>query len=334
MDSLTQIVLGAATAELIAGKKLGNRALLYGGILGTIPDLDVFVGSFYDIVTSNEIHRGLSHSIVFFLILTPPLGLLIRSIERKSTLTSREAFMMTFWCLFTHAILDAFTNWGTQLFWPMEQRVAFQSIFVIDPLYTLPFIYCLIRVMRLKRDDPRRSRWNRRGIIISSSYLLLTVVFQQVAKAKFVDALDDRGIAYEDISVRPAPLQAILWNANIQSADKYFLAEYSFFDTNPITFQEFDQSAELLGEWAKDPLIERLIKMSEGWYVITKQNGKLYFNDLRFGLMNDDPHDPEFVFRYQLEYQDGKLIGKEAESPSREEPGKLLARLWERIKGN
>ena len=50
MDSLTQIVLGAATAEFIAGEKIGNRAFLYGGILGTIPDLDVYIGKFYDII--------------------------------------------------------------------------------------------------------------------------------------------------------------------------------------------------------------------------------------------------------------------------------------------
>ena len=44
MDSLTQIVLGAACGEAILGKKIGNKALLFGAIGGTIPDLDVFIG--------------------------------------------------------------------------------------------------------------------------------------------------------------------------------------------------------------------------------------------------------------------------------------------------
>lgn len=49
MDSLTQIVLGAACGEAILGKKIGNKALLFGAIGGTIPDLDVFIGRFlYD----------------------------------------------------------------------------------------------------------------------------------------------------------------------------------------------------------------------------------------------------------------------------------------------
>ena len=46
MDSLTQIVLGAACGEIVLGKKIGNRALLFGAIGGTIPDLDVFIGRF------------------------------------------------------------------------------------------------------------------------------------------------------------------------------------------------------------------------------------------------------------------------------------------------
>lgn len=33
MDSLTQIVLGAACGEIALGKKIGNKALLFGVIL-------------------------------------------------------------------------------------------------------------------------------------------------------------------------------------------------------------------------------------------------------------------------------------------------------------
>lgn len=67
MDSLTQIVLGAACGEAVLGKKIGNKALLFGAIGGTIPDLDVLVGAW---LYSNEIdsmlfHRGFMHSIYF-----------------------------------------------------------------------------------------------------------------------------------------------------------------------------------------------------------------------------------------------------------------------------
>ena len=70
MDSLTQIVLGAACGEVVLGKKIGNKALFFGAIGGTLPDLDVFVGKW---LYSNEIqamafHRGFMHSIQFAVI--------------------------------------------------------------------------------------------------------------------------------------------------------------------------------------------------------------------------------------------------------------------------
>ena len=74
MDSLTQIVLGIATAELVAGKKLQNKTFLYGAVLGTIPDLDILVGKFLSDVEGVAIHRGLSHSLLFFVFLSPVLN--------------------------------------------------------------------------------------------------------------------------------------------------------------------------------------------------------------------------------------------------------------------
>lgn len=71
MDSLTQIVLGAAVGEAVLGKKIGNKAMLYGAIAGTIPDLDVISSFFTDTVTALEIHRGFTHSILFSVIFAP-----------------------------------------------------------------------------------------------------------------------------------------------------------------------------------------------------------------------------------------------------------------------
>ena len=85
MDSLTQIVLGAAVGEAVLGKKVGNKAMLYGAIAGTIPDLDTFVGKFFDTITEIEIHRGFSHSIVFAILFAPVFGWLISKIESNET---------------------------------------------------------------------------------------------------------------------------------------------------------------------------------------------------------------------------------------------------------
>ena len=43
MDSLTQLTFGAACGEAILGKKVGRMAIAWGAVLGTLPDLDVFI---------------------------------------------------------------------------------------------------------------------------------------------------------------------------------------------------------------------------------------------------------------------------------------------------
>lgn len=69
MDSLTQIILGAAVGEVVAGRKIGNRAMLWGAIAGTIPDLDVMVGSlFMNEINGLAFHRAITHSIFFAIV--------------------------------------------------------------------------------------------------------------------------------------------------------------------------------------------------------------------------------------------------------------------------
>lgn len=70
MDSVTHVVLGAACGELVAGRRLGNRAMLWGAIGCSIPDLDVLAHLFTDELTAIAFHRGFLHSF-FFLALAP-----------------------------------------------------------------------------------------------------------------------------------------------------------------------------------------------------------------------------------------------------------------------
>ncbi|MGB3143234.1 MAG: metal-dependent hydrolase [Maribacter sp.] len=207
MDSLTQIVLGAAVGEAVLGKKVGNKAMLYGAIAGTIPDLDVIARYLVDTVTATEWHRGFSHSIVFSVLFAPLFGWLVWKINAKSDASWKDWSWLMFWGLFTHPLLDAFTTWGTQLFWPLETRLAFQSIFVIDPLYTLPFLGCLILVFFQKRATKKRKRYLHLGFILSTSYLLITLILKGIAFQRFENALQREGIAYTQLNTRPAPFK-------------------------------------------------------------------------------------------------------------------------------
>ena len=331
MDSFTQIALGIAVSEVCAGKQLKNKTFLYGAILGTLPDLDVLVGMFLNPVDAVLIHRGISHSLFLFLLISPLFGWLISKVE-KGKISFFTATNMAFWGLFTHVLLDMFTSWGTQILWPLEQRFALKTIFVIDPLYTFPLVIALVMVWKTKNEG-LRNKYIIRGLIISSSYLLLSCFIKLYALSQFEQALTTQGIQYSEIIVKPTALNIILWNANVATTNNYLLSNYSLFDTQAISFVAYSKNKVLEKHLIGNLDFEKLKKASEGWYIISQKDGNLYFNDLRFGLLNDNPANPQFAFSYQFVPNNSEMHAKEVTKSKRE--GKLLLqKIFTRLKGN
>lgn len=334
MDSLSQIVLGAAVGEAVLGKKIGNKAMFYGAIAGTIPDLDTFIGNLFDTITAIEIHRGFTHSVVFSVLFAPIFGWLISKIEKNPEISWKNWSWLMFWGFITHPLLDAHTTWGTQLFWPLDLRLAYKNIFVIDPLYTLPFLVFVILALRLKKDNPRRAELNRMGIIVSCIYLLLiTPALKWISYSKFESALEENNISYIRMDTRPTALNSILWSANVETENDFLLAEYSIFDSKPIQFQPIPKQHELADSWAEKRNFKRLVTISEGWYVLERSAGQLIYNDLRFGKLDiTDPESP-FVFSYIISEENGEIIATETEKELSDAKS-LLPKLWNRILGN
>lgn len=338
MDSLTQIVLGASVAEFTLGKKIGNKAILWGAIAGTIPDLDVIGRFFLDTVDELHFHRGFTHGIIFSILFAPLLGWLISKIHKNETVSLKEWTLMSFLALVTHPILDCFTTWGTQLFWPFDYRVAWHSIFVIDPFYTIPFLVLLILAMFYKRKSKTRFRLNTAGLLLSTSFLGITLINQQLMNTAFTKQLTEQNIVYKAIEVRPAPLQNILWTANIETDEGYHIGYRSFLDKDEhIDFTYIPKNKDLLQPYIQIEELQRLLFITKGWYSVNKLNDQQYLiNDLRFGLVDGINHNSErFVFSYkmtihkdntlsfeQLQYKFGKDVGKDS-----------LSQLWKRILG-
>ena len=331
--------MGASVGEAVLGKKVGNKAMLYGAIAGTIPDLDIIANYFTDTITATEVHRGLTHSIVFAVLMAPLLGWLVSKIEHRKELGWKPWAWLFFWGLFTHPLLDIFTTWGTQLFWPLDYRIAFNSIFVIDPFYTMPFLICVVMAMFYialpagRQVSRKRKQWNRTGLVISTSYLLLTLLLKTVATQQFEERLDQLDIQYQRISTRPAAFNTILWNCHVETADAYLLGDYSFFDSEPITFERYPKNREEHSRLLERPNVKRLIDISKGWFLITEEEGQAYFNDLRFGTAPTGKGGEAFVFSYRLTQAHGEIVATEREK-TMADGRKLLDQLWERIKGN
>ena len=331
MDSITQIVLGAAVGEAVLGRKIGTKAMLLGALGGTIPDFDVAATFFTDTVTALEIHRGFTHSIVFAISFGLLFGWLCSLWDKRATL--KQWWLFWFSCFVTHALLDAHTTWGTQLFWPLDIRLDYKNIFVIDPLYTLPFLTFLLIAAFHRKDNPKRRKFNNLGLIVSTSYLCLTIILKGFAFVKFKNELESQEISHLGIQVKPSPFNTIMWIANVETEDSFLIGYYSFFDTQPVQFYEHPKNHEALGDLAEDPLVKRLIKITESWYTISIKNNQVYLNDLRFGQLSVNPETERYAFSYLIEETDSGVHISEEIKDSRD-ARKLLSDLWERMWGN
>ena len=318
MDSLTQIILGGAVGEAVLGKKVGNKAVLWGAIGGTIPDLDTIPGQFLDTVDKLDIHRGFSHSIVFAILIAPILGWLIHKIYyKKKEASVWDWTQLMFWAVFTHPLLDIFTTWGTQLFWPLDWRIAIQSIFVIDPIYTVPFLLLLLTVLFLKRNNPIRTKLNRLGLILSSTYLLITVCIKLYINTIFENSLNAQKVEYLQFDSRPTAFNTILWTSNVETKDAFLIGYYSLLDeTKKVDFYSFEKNEHLLKAYRNNPDVERLIFLTKGYYTLQKVENGIVMNDLRFGLTEGfNQGKGDFVFSYHIyETQDGVKIDQNPNS--------------------
>ena len=336
MDSLTQIILGSSVGELVLGKKIGNKAILWGAIAGTIPDLDVVLNFLTDDISATEMHRGFSHSILFALLITPILGYIAKKIHKKEYDVNYKNWMwFFFWITITHSLLDAHTTWGTQLFWPFDYRVAYQNIFVIDPFYTLPFLCFLVLAMFYKKTNLKRRKLNKLGLIISSSYIVITLLFKWVAHSEFKASLNNQKIEYNEIDTKPTPLNSILWSALIETETGYRTAYYSLLDKKEIEFsKEFPKNHQLLKPFLDQKIIKQLINISNGWYFIEKKGDNLIFRDLRFGQLGMDVNTAPFLWFYELTIDDKNQISATRKQPDFKKMDVVFSDLYERIKGN
>jgi len=334
LDSLTQIVLGGAVGEAVLGKKVGNKAILWGAIGGTIPDLDTIPGQFMDTVDRLSIHRGFSHSIIFAILIAPLLGYLVNRLYRGRQADFRGWTALFFWAIFTHPLLDIFTTWGTQLFWPLDWRIALHSIFVIDPLYTLPFLLCLLTALFLKRKNIWRKKINRFGIYLSSAYLLWSLIAKVVISDKVMGILKEDGRQWLSYQSRPGLFNTILWTFNIEQDDRFLITYYSFFDEDDqLLIHEFPKRHELLNPYRNHADIEKLIFLTKGYFIMEEVEDGLLMHDLRFGLSEGFTAEKgDFVFTYKIQEVDGDLHIKQVEQ-SFKGMEKILEKNWQRMLG-
>ncbi len=272
MDSLTQIALGAAVGTAVLGRKVGARAALWGAVCGTLPDLDVLL-PYGDPVRDFTFHRAESHSLFWLTVASPFLAWVIARLHRSAGATFRECWLLVWLSLVTHPLLDAFTVYGTQLLLPFsDYPVGVGSVFIIDPLYTVPLIVGVIAALRLRRVAPDRAmRWNAVGLALSTLYLGWGVAAQSHVEGVVNRTLAATPLAQARTLVTPAPFNTLLWRVVVMDDGGYHEGYYSLFDASPhVQLDHHASDPRLLEPLRDDWSVRRLAWFTKGFYAATE----------------------------------------------------------------
>ena len=222
VDPLSQAVLGAAAAQSVVGERLGRRSWWLGALGGMAPDLDVLIRNAANPLLSLEYHRHFTHSLAFI----PVGGLLVAlpflALAREQTREQRGLIVAATTIGYaTHGILDAFTSYGTLLWWPFSRtRVAFDWISVVDPIYTV--ILAAGVVIAAARS---RTRAARAALLVSTLYLGLCGIQHTRATRAQATLAEQRGHERVRGRVQPLLLTSLLWRSLYEDGDGWLHAD-------------------------------------------------------------------------------------------------------------
>lgn len=339
MDSITQITLGAAVGEAFAGKKVKYKAAAWGAFLGTLPDLDVLANPFLDSVNQLYFHRGMSHSVLFCLLAAPLIGWAINKFHTKDNLGWKVWTKLAFWVFITHILIDLATTYGTQILYPLTNRpYTLDSVFIIDPLFTLPVILGLITALLLKGRSDTGSAINKAGLAIGAAYLVWGWGIKSHINAVFEENFNHQHGYHHEMKTTPNGPSTFLWNAYIIKSDTVYQSVYSIFDEEKtVNFEAIPRNSHLIEPYINDRGVETLLWFSRGYYTVQKENDNLVFYDLRFGRSDfwlTDSGDVPYVWRNEILIdQNNTAYSFILSNPSFEARSAVLDRYWKRLLG-
>jgi len=300
MDSISQAVLGASVAAVVAPAGYRRKALLMGACLGTLPDLDVFI-DYGDAVRNFTYHRAFSHSLFVLVPLSLIIWLALRRVWSGIRVAQYRWLAAITLALVTHPLLDAHTAYGTQLLWPLDVApTMWATIFIIDPAYTLPLIAGVLFAV-IWPQQRRATLALQAGLGISCAYLAWTWVAQAIVNTHTAKSLEVAGIRNATVFSTPTPLNSLLWRVVVRTEDGYLEGFDSLMiDEGPIVFTPIESDQTSLEDAGAIWTVARLRWFAQDFIQTEVSNDRLIIRDLRMGQA------PSFVFSHVVAARHGK----------------------------
>jgi inner membrane protein len=332
MDSLSQAALGAAVAVAVMQRRTAVwKAAAWGAVGGTLPDLDVLVDH-GDPILNMVLHRAETHALFWLSLFSLPFAWAVATLHTEWGLWKR--WWLALWLvLITHPLLDGMTVYGTQLLLPFTDRpFGVGSLFIIDPLYTLPLLVGVVLALALRSRPERGLRANHWGLALSTAYIGWSVLAQQQVQTVARATLQAQGIPAERVLVTPSAFNTVLWRVVAVGGGAYHEGFYSLFDTGPrIDFRRVDRGDALLPEVQHIDGVQRIQAFSKGFYALRVDQERVRITDLRMGQY------PTFIFAFHAAQRQAGGVAQ-ALVPAvrvgqRPDPAVGLPWLWRRMWG-
>ncbi len=294
MDSLSQIALGSAVGVAVMGRRTAVwKAAAWGAVAGTLPDLDVLIDH-GDPILNMVLHRAETHAPLWLTLFSLPFALLVARLSGEWAQWRR--WWLAMWlALVTHPLLDAMTVYGTQLALPFSDHpFGVGSIFIIDPLYTLPLLAGTGWALAA-RGGGRAFAANAAGLVLSTAYLGWGVAAQAHVERVARASLAAQGIAAERVLVTPTAFNTVLWRVVAVQGDAYHEGFRSLLDAPPqMSFDRFPRGQALEAELPGHDGLARIAAFSKGFYRLREEGGRVLLSDLRMG------QEPAYIFTFVI----------------------------------
>lgn len=288
MDILTQGLLGGVLAQTVADKKETKLATIVGVLSGLIADADIFIYSSSDPLLNIEFHRHFTHSLFFI-----PFGALIAMailwpfLHKK--LSNRRLYLYSLLGYSMSGFLDACTSYGTHLLWPLsDERIAFNVISIIDPVFTLILLVTLVYSLTTKAKHIAQV-----GLVISFSYMLLGVVQHHRAQSVADDLAKSRGHETTQHVVKPTLANNLLWRSVYIADNRIYVdaIRLGLFSEDKVYIGDSTEKFNAIDHLSKKELssvlhedINRFTNFSSGYVAIDKTQPNV-IGDLRYSML-------------------------------------------------
>ncbi|MCC8364040.1 metal-dependent hydrolase [Lysobacter sp. A6] len=329
MDSFTHLFIGGAIAAAIAPAGHRRAAILAGAALNTLPDLDVLPLLLSDDpIVRMTWHRAATHSLLVLPLVALALWAWFRSRGGRVAQAPRAWFWIFQACLLSHPLFDAFTIYGTQLFWPLPvPPTMWSSVFIIDPLITLPLVLgCVVAAWLGARPGAKRAVVASLAFV--GVYLGWSLVAKSIVEREAERSLAAIGLADAPRFTVPMPFNTLLWRVVAMTPDGFVEGERSIVaDRGPIRFTHHPSDIEALDAVRGQPQVARLLWFNHHFTKAQVRDGQLVLTDLRMGA------EPDYSFRFAVAEHDGEgwrpIPARQLEWPW--EASRRLGAMWTRI---